>query len=310
MAGNSWIGPATKIFMLLLFALLCLYIYNNYLVDADWDDIQDQVEDFMDVTDSLNNVEEEEKKEMEPVVELENYLPVSEKDVLIEHRFYTLSYSEKDEQAKWVAYELSRESVNSFIAERTDDFREDPKVKSGSARLSDYRGSGYDRGHLCPAGDMTFSRLAMSESFYLSNMSPQDKSFNRGVWKELEQQVRDWARANKHLYVVTGPVLGKRMARKIGDSRVSVPKAYYKVLLDLREPEQKAIAFLIPNEKQTLPLDAFAMSIDDLEAATSIDFFPSLPNQQEDALESSFNSSRWIFDEERYRMRLEKWNNY
>jgi endonuclease G len=308
MAGKTWIGPVTKIFMLLLLGVFGLYIYNNYSIDVDWDDLEDKMNDIIDVTDSLNDMDE--NQEVEAIVELENYLPVSEKDIVIEHQFYTLSYSEKDEQAKWVAYELSRDRVNSFIAERTDNFREDSKVESGSAKLSDYRGSGYDRGHLCPAGDMTFSRLAMSESFYMSNMSPQDKSFNRGVWKELEAQTRDWARSNKHIYVVTGPILGKRMARKIGDSRVSVPKAYYKVLLDLKEPEQKAIAFVIPNEKQTLPLDAFAMSIDDLEAMTSIDFFPSLPNQQENELESSFNPSRWMFDEDRYRQRLDKWNEY
>lgn len=305
MSNGKWIGAATKMFILLMLGVLVVYIYNTYLGGRDWDDIENEINVVIDGTDSLIRVNDEEHQFVE---KLEHFYPLSEKDMVVKHRFYTLSYSEKDEQAKWVAYELTKNKVNSFIAERTNDFREDPILKSGSATLADYRGSGYDRGHLCPAGDMTFSRLAMSESFYMSNMSPQDKSFNRGVWRELEEQSRDWARANQHLYVVTGPVLEKRMAKKIGNSRVSVPKAYYKVLLDLSEPEQKAIAFLIPNSKQVKPLDEFAMTIDELETLTSIDFFPSLPDEQENLLESSINLSRWIYDEERYKARLSLWN--
>ncbi len=304
---NSFWNVLFTLFLIAGFLIVGIYVYFRYVEGRNMDQIKDKIEDFVIETDSL--IQDVDKNDpSRKVTRLENYLPKSENDIIVEHNFFTLSYSEKDEQAKWVAFELTKDKVNSFIAERTNDFREDPKVPKGSAALKDYRGSGYDRGHLCAAGDMTFSRTAMSESFYMSNMSPQSKSFNRGVWKELEQQVRDWARANKHIYVITGPVLRKRENKKIGVNRVTVPHAYYKVILDLTEPDQKGIAFMIPNEKQTQRLEMFEMSIDQLEKITNIDFFPALPDALEHELESNYDPMRWIYDEERFQQRLSVWN--
>jgi endonuclease G len=115
-------------------------------------------------------------------------LPKSTTGQIITHKYYTLSYSENDEQPYWVAYLLTSSMVNGNT-KRTEDFRKDPLVSTGSAELSDYRRSDYDRGHLCPAGDMTINSEAMSETFYLSNMSPQAPSFNRGIWQQLEAKV-------------------------------------------------------------------------------------------------------------------------
>ena len=112
----------------------------------------------------------------------------------ISHLGYTLSYNEKHEQASWVAYELTAGELRGTIA-RTDNFKADASVTTGSASLADYRGSGFDRGHLAPAADMKWSREVMSESFFMSNMSPQEPGFNRGIWKKLEGKVRDWANA-------------------------------------------------------------------------------------------------------------------
>ncbi|MGB3586200.1 MAG: DNA/RNA non-specific endonuclease, partial [Tunicatimonas sp.] len=156
-----------------------------------------------------------------------------------------------------------------------------------------YRRSGYDRGHLAPAGDMGFSEEAMSESFFMSNMSPQNRKFNRDVWRELEEDVRGWALANGSLYVVTGPVFGSD-PKKIGENGVSVPDYYYKVLLDYREPEIKAIGFLLPNENTSKPPQAFVESIDNVEAYTGIDFFPELPDELEAELESRSSTGRWF----------------
>ena len=124
---------------------------------------------------------------------------------VIEHEYYVLSYSEKHEQAYWVSYLLDSSRLNGGI-DRTNDFRIDPFIKTGSATLSDYKGSGYDRGHLVPAADMNFALDAMSETFYMSNMSPQVPSFNRGIWKKLESLVREWANYEGVLYIVTGPI--------------------------------------------------------------------------------------------------------
>ena len=230
-----------------------------------------------------------------------NYLPASTTNQLIQHTHFTLSYSEKDEQAEWVAYHLTRDELKN-AAERNDNFREDPKVLSGSASPDDYRRSGYDRGHLAPAGDMGFSEEAMSESFYMSNISPQDRAFNRGIWRALEGQIRDWAAENGDLYVVTGGVLTEKIKVIGTKNKVTVPKYFYKVLLaldgpGLDRPDIKAIAFLLPNEGSDAPLSQFVIGIDSLESLSGIDFFPALPDDLEEKLESSVSLSGWIFNE-------------
>ena len=214
-------------------------------------------------------------------------------DAIIERPYYTIRYNEEHEQAMWVAYRLVADSLARPTLERKDDFREDPRVKTGSASLADYKGSGYDRGHLAPAADFSYDEFALSQSFYMSNMSPQDPSFNRGVWKKLEEQVRDWAAANHSVYVVTGPVLNKRF-KTIGKNEVSVPEYYYKIVLDIEKPEVKAIAFLMKNEQSTAALSSFVVTIDDIEKLTRLDFFPSIPDELENALEGMKEPGKWF----------------
>ncbi len=126
------------------------------------------------------------------VVGSASLIPTTNRGYLIQHTYFTLSYSETNRQAEWVAYNLTPSFING-PQERTDNFKIDPKVKSNPVGSGDYSGSGYDRGHLCPAGDMKLNLTSMSESFYMSNMSPQDPSFNRGIWETLESRVRTWA---------------------------------------------------------------------------------------------------------------------
>ncbi len=217
-------------------------------------------------------------------------------DVIISHTGYTLCYNEEHEQPDWVAYELTREEVYG-AEDRADDFRPDPTVKTGSATLDDYRGSGYDRGHLIPAADLKWSAEAMSDSFYLSNMSPQDPQFNRGIWGTLEGVVRNFAATEGNVYVVTGPVLTDGPYSTIGKNNVSVPKRYYKVVLDYTEPEIKAIGFLLPNEGSKKSVQSFACSVDAVEEATGLDFFPLLPDDIETKLENSYDTGLWDFNE-------------
>jgi len=240
----------------------------------------------------------------------ENYLPTSTTGQIVEHAFYTLSYSEKHEQAEWVAYELTRERLNNKVADRTDNFRPDSKVKTKSATPADYRRSGYTRGHLVPAGDMGFSERAMSETFYMSNMSPQLRNQNMGVWRELEEQARDWGRKYKHLYIVTGPVLTEKELDRIGKNVVTVPKNYYKVILDITDPEYKGIGFIIPNAICDEHLTEYAVTIDDVEELTGIDFFPDLLDDELEAeLEGYTDVRRWKFSEKRFQQRVRQWNN-
>lgn len=204
------------------------------------------------------------------------------KGEIIHHTYYTLAYSEDNEQAYWVYYELTSELIEGTQS-RTDDFRPDPAVSTGSASLADYAGSGYDRGHLCPAADMTLNKTSMSESFFLSNMSPQVPGFNRGVWSRLESQVRKWALEYGRLYVATGPIFRDDKGA-IGADSVTVPGYYYKVLYDGGE---RMIALVLPNASSSTSLDGFVTSVDEVERLTGIDFFSGLNDNLEDRLEGT-----------------------
>lgn len=239
----------------------------------------------------------------------ERIFPTSTTGQIIQHAHYALSYSEEHEQAEWVAYELFKKQLYPPFVERTNNFRPDPKVRKASASTRDYSRTGYDRGHLVPAGDMAFSEQSMSETFFMSNISPQIRNFNSGIWRELEENTRNWVKKFKHLYIVTGPVLTKGVREQIGNNKVSVPDAFYKVLLDVDEPEYKGIAFVIPNEVSDQPLSKYATSIDEVEQLTGIDFFPNLLNEEDqDYLERTFDMELWPASNKKFDLRLEKWN--
>ena len=213
---------------------------------------------------------------------------------IIEHMGYTLSYNEENEVASWVAYELTRNEVLG-TSERADDFREDPMVITGSATLSDYRSSGYDRGHLAPAADFKWSDDAMSDTFYMSNMTPQEPSFNRGIWADLEAVVRNMAYDEGTIYVVTGPVLTDGPYKTIGENKVSVPKNFYKVVLKYDGDNSKAIGFVLENENSDRDIESFALSVDEVEKITGIDFFPLLEDTIEENVERKEDTSDWTF---------------
>ena len=174
------------------------------------------------------------------------------------------------------------------VAKRKDNFRLDPVIKTGSAILADYKGSSYDRGYLAPADDMTWSKKTMSESFFLTNMSPQVPGLNRGMWRILEEQIRKWALKEQELYIITGPNY-----KTIGPNKVTVPQWYYKIIVDYHQPEIKALAFMIPNRKPQKALQSFAVSIDKLEEVTQLDFLNLLPQKVQMQLESKVNLSQW-----------------
>ncbi len=212
-------------------------------------------------------------------------------ELIVCHTGYCLSYDENYKLAKWVAYELTFEETQGVIG-RSDKFKPDPMLVRNSADLKDYKKSGFDRGHLAPAADMKWSVQAMQESFYLSNMCPQDKSFNRGIWKKLEEQVREWAIENKAVYITTGPLLEIGQPT-IGQNKIPIPKAFYKVVLDYSQPDIKAIGFVIPNQGSSLPISAFALSIDSIEKITHLDFFEKLPDVIENRIEQSVCVGCW-----------------
>lgn len=222
------------------------------------------------------------------------------------YEYYSICYRESYEQAEWSAYCLTREHLVKN-ASRSDDFRPDPEISTGSATLADYKGSGYDRGHLSPAADFSFDKNAMSETFYMSNMSPQAGGFNRGIWKNLEAKAREWAQKFGMVFIVSGPVLEKPAEdyESIGEDKVSVPQFYYKVLLapvyedenDAATPEDAksvtAIGFIFPNEKCAGDIFDYAESIDEIEKRTGLDFFYKLDDTVENKIEAEVDTAKW-----------------
>jgi endonuclease G len=218
--------------------------------------------------------------------------PTSTTNQVITHNYLTLSYSEKDEQPEWVFYKVSNKNYNKQV-KRTNDYREDPFVKTESASPKDYYKSGYDMGHLAPARAMAHNYNAMSESFYLSNISPQKASFNRGIWRSLESKVEYWSSFRDSIYVVTGPILDNPIDQ-IGDNKVNVPRAFYKTLVSFKDGRAKGIAFILPNEKSSKSIYTYATSIDEVERITKIDFYSQMDLNTQLNVESNKNIKKFI----------------
>jgi endonuclease G, mitochondrial len=223
------------------------------------------------------------------------YLPaIGSNDQIVRHNRYTLRYREQYEQADWVAYELLGDEARAHLGREGQQFIPDPEVKTGSATTSDYTRSGYDRGHLCPAGDFNIDIQDKTETFYMSNISPQVPDFNRGIWSDLEQKFRDWAQRDEMLYVVTGPVL-KPGLKTIGRANeIAIPEMYYKIALCLTDKQPRMIGFLLNNEFSNESLKSFVVSVDEIEKLTGIDFFNRLPDALERKLESQSKVSDWF----------------
>lgn len=222
-------------------------------------------------------------------------LLVKRTEQVIRHEGYTVSYNSDYRIANWVAYELTGKEAKSKKNERSNKFVPDPMVKGATARNEDYTRTGYDRGHLAPAGDMKWSAKAMRESFYLSNICPQKPGLNRGIWKELEEQSRLWAMDNGALLIATGPVMTPEM-RRMGKNRVGVPETFYKVLCMRVGNEYKTIGFLLDNKDYgKTSLQSIAIPVDSVEKVTGIDFFSFLPDAVEKKVEACVDRSAWSF---------------
>jgi len=227
-------------------------------------------------------------------------------DEIVYHSAFALVYDETHEQAKWVAHMILPD-VATGTEGRTNDFRPDPLIKTGSAIDEDYarktktpegktktEGFGYDRGHLAPSADFRYSKKALSESYYYSNMSPQTPGLNRGRWADLEDAMRSaCVRQSTPLFVTTGGVLAPELLKlEQGANKVSIPKHYYKVILDLEHNE--AIGFIMPNGKCEFPLKHYMCTIDSVEKVTGLNFFHKLADDAEQTLESIIHKDYWL----------------
>lgn len=211
---------------------------------------------------------------------------------VIEHIAYTVSYNHDWLVPNWVAYELTDFEAAGDLP-RTNNFAPDPLVHGDPVVTYDYSRSGYDRGHMAPAGDMKWSEQAMRESFYMTNICPQNHNNNAGDWKSLEELARDWAHQYGSIYIACGPIVEEHYQTIGLNHRIAVPDAFYKVFLRQTKNGWTTIGFVMPNKAGSRHLMTYMMSVDEIEQLTGIDFFYNLPDDIEEQVESDINISDW-----------------
>lgn len=211
---------------------------------------------------------------------------------------FSYYYSPKDKQAKWVSYALTKNDITGRKTKRTNDFRVDSQIKKqkwNTATSSDYYKSSFDRGHLLPSADRNKSTIENSETFLYSNIAPQKSSLNRNSWRYLEEQIRKWAEKHDTLYIVTGGVLEDKKMGYIGKNKVTVPHRFYKVILGVKNNQYNAIGFIMPNSSIIKHnFMTYAMSVNQVEKITKIDFFDNLPEKIERKVERYFDRNLWV----------------
>lgn len=214
---------------------------------------------------------------------------------MLSHTGYTVSFNSHYNLANWSAWVLTKTRTEGSNKRDNYGFAPDPLLPESQAAVTqDYSGSGYDRGHMCPAGDNKWNATAMKECFYLSNICPQKPNLNRGDWKELEDLCRDWARSGYTLYIACGPLFTSASPAHIGKQhKIAVPDGFFKVILRQKGNRQEALGFLYKNGNQNMPVSDHATSVDEVEKLSGFDFFSKLPDSIEKKIESKRNPSDW-----------------
>ena len=253
--------------------------------------------------------EKEEKSEIDIESEQDkatrkNFVDVNGKDVngivllppnissqLLSRTAYCLSYNKDTRCPNWVAWNLVADHADGEWA-RSNDYREDYDVPAPRATNEDYKSSSWSRGHMCPAGDCKWDANAMSETFLLSNMCPQDRNLNSGLWNRIEMDCRKWVQRYGSIYIVCGPLFYNKEHETIGVNKVVVPEAFFKVILCM-QGKPKAIGFIVKNNAGTKKKNQYVNSIDQVERITGYDFFPALPDSIEEKVESYSNLDDW-----------------
>lgn len=218
--------------------------------------------------------------------------PKGTPEQILKRTGYVASYNKTTLLPNWVAWHLTAERTEGSAKRSGVDFAEDTEVPEPRATDWDYYNSGYDRGHMCPAADNKWSKKAMEESFLFTNMCPQNGNLNRGDWNEMEMACRKWAKKYGDLYIVCGPILYKGKHKTIGNNKVVVPEAFFKVVLRTGDDPQ-AIGFIYKNTSGNRPKDSYVNTVDEVERITGIDFFPSLPDDVEKNVEATADIANW-----------------
>ena len=217
-------------------------------------------------------------------------IPHGMSDTLVKRDAFDVHFNSGRGIANCAAYELTRNELDG-AAVRSSEFMPDPRVK-GCPSPQDYSGSGMDRGHLVPAGDLKWSETAMRQSFLMTNICPMHKALNEGGWAKLEEKVREWTARDSALLVFTGPIVSDSDTTLQG-GRVAMPGAYYKVIMAPCVRPLRVIAFIYPNGHSGGRLRQYAVSVDEVERLTGLDFFPTLPPDEQQRVESTVHLDAW-----------------
>lgn len=204
---------------------------------------------------------------------------------------FRLAFNPSNKTPDWVAWELlGRETDGTTV--RSDRFWQDADLE-GCPTTGDYARSGYDRGHLCPAAEQKWNPKAMEDCFVMANMCPQDHALNSGAWNTLENKERAWAQRDSAIVIVAGPIYEKSDTKRIGESLVRVPGAFFKVIVAPYADNPRGIGFVFPNMSSPGSMENYVTTIDDVEKLTGLDFFYNLPDDIEDKVESTASFREW-----------------
>lgn len=212
--------------------------------------------------------------------------------VELSYEGFEVNFNPSMHQPNYAAWVLEPEEIDGPFSRKDVSFAPDSRVE-GCATLADYKGSGFDRGHMAPAADMKWSRKAMADCHYLTNMCPQDNRLNAGAWATVETNARKWARKHGPLVIVAGPVLTDRLTRTIGKTHIPVPDRFFKVILAPEANPPMGLAFIMPNGYVEGGAQSTVVSIDQVEAITGYDFFSDLPDEIESAVEATSSLRAW-----------------
>ncbi|MDE7409865.1 MAG: DNA/RNA non-specific endonuclease [Muribaculaceae bacterium] len=211
--------------------------------------------------------------------------------VVKEYEGFTVDFNPENRTPNYVAWVLQGHETDGATS-RSNKFWTDEEL-AGCPDTRDYSHSGYDRGHMCPAGEQKWSDKAMHHSFVMANICPQKHELNTGAWKTLEDKERSWARRDSAIVIVAGPIYDSSDSETIGRNKVRVPSAFFKVLLAPFAKPMRAIGFVYPNMKCDGNMQAYAVSVDDVEKMTGLDFFSALPDDIENDIEATVPFKDW-----------------
>ncbi len=268
------------------------YYYSNNEITPQKEDKSELIKDgglpdkeiAISDTSTLSSIEESEVPGL-PKVNIKG------QTILLKRKGYTLLYNPSFLTPIWVSWHLTAEHADGEWI-RDNNYYEDEEVPLPRASNDDYKGSGWTRGHMCPAGDNKWDEVSMRESNLLTNICPQHASLNSGLWNAIERNCRKWAIEYSDLYIVCGPVLLNREHETIGKNKIVVPEAFFKVILCLN-PTPKAIGYIVRNTEGTKKRDQYVNTVDEVERITGIDFFPALPDEIENEVEAYANIDDW-----------------